>query len=221
MVPLQVCSAMAHLSSMGVVHRDLAARNVLVFAEQPFTVKLADFGSELHTPHSHGFATVTPSRTGIGGAVSRVVGTTTDYYRSTSKDAMPFRWGRGSPAHVLFCFGSDAGAGYRGGGAKLSRWMAPESLSHAKFSSKSDVWFVLCSTRHTCGLVHPNAPSPADRSGAACRSFGILLFEVASGGQTPYNDLKHWTAVVEYLKTGQRGPIIPPDALAPLYLYLA
>lgn len=40
----QICDAMRKVSAAGIVHRDLSAHNILVYALNPLTVKVIDFG---------------------------------------------------------------------------------------------------------------------------------------------------------------------------------
>lgn len=56
------------------------------------------------------------------------------------------------------------------------KWMAPESLELAQFSTKSDVW-----------------------------SFGVVLFEMFSMGQLPYDDVSP-SDMSEWLRVGRRLP---------------
>ncbi|KAH9475140.1 Serine/threonine-protein kinase RAD53 [Psilocybe cubensis] len=43
-IAYQICSAMTHVHSMGVIHRDLKPTNILLTSEKPPVVKIADFG---------------------------------------------------------------------------------------------------------------------------------------------------------------------------------
>lgn len=54
------------------------------------------------------------------------------------------------------------------------KWLAPECLNNSIFSQKSDVW-----------------------------SFGVILWEMASAGQVPY---QHQDSLLEYLLSGNRLP---------------
>ena len=40
----QICSALDYLHKRGITHRDLKPENILVSSNDPFTVKLSDFG---------------------------------------------------------------------------------------------------------------------------------------------------------------------------------
>eukprot|EP00730_Choanoeca_flexa_P008615 TRINITY_DN12511_c1_g2_i3.p1 TRINITY_DN12511_c1_g2~~TRINITY_DN12511_c1_g2_i3.p1 ORF type:complete len:788 (+),score=71.55 TRINITY_DN12511_c1_g2_i3:117-2480(+) len=105
----QCASALAHVHSYNLIHRDIAARNVLVWSLDSPLVKLADFG------------------------LGRKLGSTQEYYRSTSSDAMPFRW------------------------------MAPEALSKGKFSFASDVWsfgVLMWEVLHNVVTPYANLPLP-------------------------------------------------------------
>lgn len=55
------------------------------------------------------------------------------------------------------------------------RWMAPESLFDNIFTTKSDVW-----------------------------SFGVLTWEIATLGSTPYPGIKGWQQVMEKIRKGER-----------------
>ena len=54
------------------------------------------------------------------------------------------------------------------------RWMAPECIVDGKYSTKSDVW-----------------------------AFGVLLWEIFSGGSTPYSKMGN-TQAVEFIFAGKR-----------------
>jgi tyrosine-protein kinase receptor torso len=63
----------------------------------------------------------------------------------------------------------------KSGGGKLPiRWMALESLTHQRYTTQSDVW-----------------------------SFGILLWEIATLGSTPYVGV-HSSDLLTFLKNGNR-----------------
>ena len=64
------------------------------------------------------------------------------------------------------------------------RWMAPESIVDGKYSVKSDVW-----------------------------AFGVVMWEIFSGGVTPYSRLGN-TQVIETVLSGKR--LLPPDNSPPL-----
>ena len=66
------------------------------------------------------------------------------------------------------------------------RWMPPEAIMHAKFTTQSDVW-----------------------------SFGVVLWEIFSGGAQPYFALSN-EEVVEYVRTGNVLKC-PPGAPSELY----
>lgn len=57
---------------------------------------------------------------------------------------------------------------------QLVKWMAPETIEHFQFSSKSDVW-----------------------------TFGVVLWELLTRGITPYPDVDN-TSLLAYLKEGKR-----------------
>ncbi|OQV24800.1 Tyrosine kinase receptor Cad96Ca [Hypsibius exemplaris] len=67
------------------------------------------------------------------------------------------------------------------------RWMAPESLFDNIFTTKSDVW-----------------------------SFGILLWEIATLGSTPYPGIKGWKQVMDKIREGYR-PEQPTHCKRELY----
>jgi len=77
---------------------------------------------------------------------------------------------------------------YRLGDAALLpiRWMPPEAIMHAKFTSQSDIW-----------------------------SFGVVLWEIFSGGAQPYFALSN-EEVVDYVRTGKVLQC-PPGAPSELY----
>ena len=75
---------------------------------------------------------------------------------------------------------SENAIGSQNRGMSPVKWTAPEALLHASFTIKSDVW-----------------------------SFGILLYELITYGETPYPDMNN-AQVVEALQTGYRMPC-PPD----------
>uniref|UniRef100_A0A915EGW5 Protein kinase domain-containing protein n=1 Tax=Ditylenchus dipsaci TaxID=166011 RepID=A0A915EGW5_9BILA len=71
------------------------------------------------------------------------------------------------------------------GGKMPIKWMALEALKVAEFSSKTDVW-----------------------------AFGVLLFEVFSGGDTPYPTIQA-SDMLDHLQNGNRlpQPILCPDEI--------
>ena len=71
---------------------------------------------------------------------------------------------------------SENAIGSQNRGMSPVKWTAPEALMHASFTIKSDVW-----------------------------SFGILLYELVTYGETPYPDMNN-AQVVEALQTGYRMP---------------
>jgi len=66
------------------------------------------------------------------------------------------------------------------------KWMAPESIDKKVYSEKSDVW-----------------------------SFGILVFEILSNGESPHKDVPMIDAAILIRDTGA-VPIIPPDTPGPI-----
>ncbi|CAH1365005.1 unnamed protein product [Tenebrio molitor] len=75
----------------------------------------------------------------------------------------------------------------KSGGGKLPiRWMALESLTHQRYTTQSDVW-----------------------------SFGILLWEIATLGSTPYVGV-HSSDLLTFLKNGNRLKC-PPSCSSDLY----
>ncbi|PRP74113.1 putative ATPase [Planoprotostelium fungivorum] len=67
------------------------------------------------------------------------------------------------------------------------KWMAPEAISRREYSTKSDVW-----------------------------SFGVVMWEIASRGKTPYSDLSAVEAAIGVTSKGLRLRI-PPGTDAALY----
>ncbi|KAH7718278.1 proto-oncogene tyrosine-protein kinase receptor Ret-like [Aphelenchoides avenae] len=55
------------------------------------------------------------------------------------------------------------------------KWMAPESLREVIFSTYTDVW-----------------------------SFGVLLYEIFSGGATPFSDIETAADLLAFLDSGQQ-----------------
>lgn len=54
------------------------------------------------------------------------------------------------------------------------RWMAPEALLQGKFTTESDIWYV-CVRSFWNDLIQ-----------FACRSYGVLLWEIMTLGNQPY-----------------------------------
>src|SRR5438105_4119141 len=52
---IQTLEGLAHLHSRGVVHRDLKPANILVASENPFSIKIADFGLATDKPYLKSF----------------------------------------------------------------------------------------------------------------------------------------------------------------------
>jgi len=71
------------------------------------------------------------------------------------------------------------------------RWTAPEGLQAAKFSLKSDVW-----------------------------SYGVVLYEIFSGGAIPYYQLETRSAVLTFVEAGQRlaKPFSCPEGIYAMML---
>ena len=173
---------MAYLSSVGIVHRDLAARNVLVLDpldEVRLNVKLADFGS-MPCPHD-GSARMQALRLN-GCARCSVTGV------GQQRSLLPLLLGRFFAFSVRPCQArSDCClvillmCMVR---ACACSWMAPESLAHLKFTTASDVWWVML--RAAAGAMRRWA---RHRTAFLPRSYGVLLYEMVTAGATPFEEL--------------------------------
>lgn len=82
------------------------------------------------------------------------------------------------------------------------RWMAPESLLDAIFTSNSDIWFDLW-------LIFASMKSIQLFMIMFFRSFGIVLWEIITLGQVPYSPLSNQQVIS--LVTTTRGTLEKPN----------
>lgn len=80
---------------------------------------------------------------------------------------------------------------YRKGGKGLLpvRWMSPEALKDGIFNTQSDVWWVPGEPRGWEGGFGA-VPNPAERR-LAGRSFGVVLWEIATLAEQPYQGMSN------------------------------
>lgn len=95
---------------------------------------------------------------------------------------------------------------YRKGGKGLLpvRWMAPESLKDGVFTAHSDCWSVAGSTKA------PGADflAPPSLSFLPARSFGVVLWEISTLSEQPYQGLSN-EQVLKFVMDG--GYLDRPD----------
>ncbi|KAI8514474.1 hypothetical protein Bbelb_070650 [Branchiostoma belcheri] len=211
---VEVCCGLEHLATMRLVHRDIAARNILICGKG--TAKIADFGlaRDMYAMGYHRqdrgrsrdmYAVGYHRQDGVGhvrcGVPSAGQGRSRDMYavgyhrqdrvRSRDMYAVGYhRQDRVGPGHVR-CGVPSAGQGRsrdmyavgyhrqdRGNDLLPLKWMAPEGLKNeARFTHKSDVW-----------------------------SFGVLLWEVAQLGRTPYPGMEGADRIFDALQNHFRLP---------------
>lgn len=117
---------------------------------------------------------------------------------------------------------------YRKGGKGLLpvRWMAPESLKDGVFTGHSDCWSVAplptycwstSSTLETCDPIHavkrPGLQANSRsrfrlHSPSVCRSFGVVLWEISTLSEQPYQGLSN-EQVLKFVMDG--GYLDRPD----------
>lgn len=82
---------------------------------------------------------------------------------------------------------------YRKGGKGLLpvRWMAPESLKDGIFTTHSDVWWGLAGSEVGGGLGGLPPSGPGSGLPPVPRSFGVVLWEIATLAEQPYQGLSN------------------------------
>eukprot|EP00947_MAST-08B_sp_MAST-8B-sp1_P005712 g5712.t1 len=186
----QIASAIAYIHSQGILHRDIAARNVVLSLDSEDTggsgvpvAKVTDFG----------LSRCTGQRKRDGAAVADTYYATVDATSGQLRTAIPFPWTAPECLELT----------------ETKHESQSQSSSAAAAHSSSGRSLLLRSSSRNRTRVRPTVrATPANDVWA----FGVLLWEIETGGAVPFKGLK--TSVMKHVRQG--GRLMPPASASPI-----
>eukprot|EP00947_MAST-08B_sp_MAST-8B-sp1_P006462 g6462.t1 len=183
----QIASAIAYIHSQGILHRDIAARNVVLSLDSEDT---GGSGVPVAKVTDFGLSRCTGRRTKDGAAVADTYYATVDATSGLLRTAIPFPWTAPECLELTE--------------TKHESQSQPSSAAAA--DSRSGRSFLLSRNRTR---VRPTVrATPANDVWA----FGVLLWEIETGGAAPFKGLKE--SVMKHVRQG--GRLIAPASASPI-----